>query len=100
MAKHTPGPWTTDGICYGGQQQVTQAGTGGSAPKSLMIVAEVNGKEGEQEANARLIAAAPEMFGLLQMLDRAWASHPAVLHEKMTAVIQPARALLARIGKE
>lgn len=54
MSAHTPGPWTAGEQLTGGSIPVyqTKAGYG-------MQVARVNGKAGEQEANARLIAAAP-----------------------------------------
>lgn len=57
--KFTPGPWRTDCRLIGGQIRITQV------PNANMTVAQVNGRQGEQEANARLIAAAPEMLEAL-----------------------------------
>lgn len=69
-AKHTPGPWFThrEGfstiyvearICGGLLQEI--AACGPTAEGSA-----------QQEANARLIAAAPELLGALQALDEAY----------------------------
>jgi hypothetical protein len=66
--KHTPGPWKAepdeaDEIC------ILQDSTG-----LIVTYAFPNGKE--REANARLIAAAPELLEALQdLLDEAEASH-------------------------
>lgn len=66
-AKHTPGPWTV------GQEMNSERP--GSVPvvalvrdslEGKMHVAFVNGKAGEQEANARLIAAAPDLLAALK----------------------------------
>lgn len=59
--KFTPGPWRTDCRLIGGQIRITQV------PNANMTVAQVNGRQGEQEANARLIAAAPEMLEALEV---------------------------------
>ena len=75
MSKHTPGPWE-----FGRCKQITGirtiAGwfigrTGGRKP--LLDIGEVylfaSQNEGEQEANARLIAAAPELLEACQSMD-------------------------------
>ena len=62
MSKHTPGPWMKDDD---GDRVVDLA---------YFIVAEVDGvDEAEVEANARLIAAAPDM---LEALREVFAAHP------------------------
>ena len=55
MSKHTPGPWTQDG-------RHVEAFDG----KEITMGCEVYGPEDEAAANARLIAACPEMYELLQ----------------------------------
>ena len=70
-AKHTPGPWAV------GHEMNSERP--GSVPVVAMVrdslggkmhVAFVNGMAGEQEANARLIASAPDMLAALRgMLD-------------------------------
>lgn len=56
--KHTPGPWHADVDLY--QPVITSVG----APHEPQI-ALVSQIEGEAEANAHLIAAAPLMYGVL-----------------------------------
>ncbi len=57
---HTPGPWTIGKYdCYDKGISIPQ-------PKVEIDFDDVN--HGEQEANARLIAAAPEMFETLKRL--------------------------------
>jgi hypothetical protein len=52
-AKHTPGPWTYDaGFIVGADDET--------------IVADLEFVEGANEANAKLIIAAPEMFSALR----------------------------------
>ena len=59
MSKHTPGPWTVryagTAVVYGDQQ-------------IAIIPTRVDGYDAEQQANARLIAAAPEMLRVLHAL--------------------------------
>ena len=54
MSKHTPGPWEVSGK--------VQVSTG----KTLYLFENRCAKAGELRANARLIAAAPEMLGVLR----------------------------------
>ena len=84
MTAHTPGPWVADGqTVYKDEGNHTQwcgvaTTTGFSAP--------------EARANARLIAAAPEMADILRTLaHKNW-----TVHEVRNLSIH-ARALLARI---
>lgn len=66
MGKHTPAPWD---ISDTGPKYSINAGTGGAARKHIAMVSCFKGHEGEQEeneANARLIAAAPEMLEALK----------------------------------
>jgi hypothetical protein len=68
-AKHTPGPWSvkSDPCHFDTLSSVTGGSDNGKGWTTLMV--EIGGlaKVDEQEANARLIAAAPE---LLEMLER------------------------------
>ena len=61
MSKHTLGPWKHDEVnrFY---WKVSVAKKGGA-----YVICEVGPIEGQTEANARLIAAAPEMLEALQM---------------------------------
>lgn len=64
MTTHTPGPWAcTYTSNYAHDYRLTRPNG-----QPLPINAEANDR-GEQRANARLIAAAPEMFAALQWFD-------------------------------
>lgn len=66
-AKHTPGPWIAKaGI---GRWNVTTS----AAPRSFNICS-INTDREEQEANARLIAAAPDLLEALKLtrMSRGW----------------------------
>lgn len=63
MSNHTPGPWTAcDNNGYSIWRITSPQYRANSASRT---VAEVVGDSAETEANARLIAFAPEMFELL-----------------------------------
>jgi hypothetical protein len=64
MSKHTPGPWTFDNgiefICTD------------TSPYGEWAVAKVNIVRAEAKANARLIAAAPELLDALKLMRDAF----------------------------
>ena len=59
--KHTPGPWETYGDDKSDIRPATKAGKN-------RIIAQCPGYKTERQANARLIAAAPELLEALQSL--------------------------------
>ena len=64
MSKHTPGPWRVeaDGVIVGPSNGFSPFGGCGCCDSPWM-----NGHDGEAcQANARLIAAAPELLGALK----------------------------------
>ena len=61
MSKHTPGPWVIQETNFAQQKNVY-------AQADKPPIATVYGSTGENEANARLIAAAPEMLEALRNL--------------------------------
>lgn len=66
--KHTPGPWHTGGY----SSRIIYAGDGFAVADATVF----HGRhEGEHEANARLIAAAPELLDVLQEVTRCLAWH-------------------------
>lgn len=73
-AKHTPGPWCVQPVPDGGMTAVLQEGDGyesddqSSWPNGGFDIAECFGPA--QEANARLIAAAPEMLEALMAVEQ------------------------------
>lgn len=64
-AKHTPGPWIADGSKWRGQITVRRAGDIPSPIADMWL----NGDD--PAANARLIAAAPDMMEALHKVERA-----------------------------
>ncbi len=67
--KYTPGPWRKGDTRATGSTMVHAANWDRkSGEHGEVTVALVNGRAGEQEANARLIAAAPELLAALQDL--------------------------------
>ncbi len=71
--KHTPGPWLaivppSSSPCF------RQIVADGSATASDALLAEIIGGENvfQKAANARLIAAAPELLAALEALDGVW----------------------------
>jgi hypothetical protein len=84
-AAHTPGPWEVLRALHpsdGGWDWGIGAQLGGENDPKLFCIAEVfdvvdRGKNAPAEANARLIAAAPDMLALLQEL---WADPRVVSH--------------------
>src|SRR5919201_3936496 len=97
MTKHTPGPWGVSG-------EVLNQGLVVSAPgrRARQIVALVQAEIGyqadpapEAEANARLIALAPDLLaacrGVLEFLDNGTPIHPgSLLEEELQALVAKA----------
>lgn len=72
MSKHTPGPWSvTWGTAQGGEGHHIMDSTG--IDNGLSIVAVVgfhDDSEGETKANARLIAAAPDLLYIASWIEK------------------------------
>lgn len=93
--KHTPGPWSVrknDHSCVSGPRMSID----GSGRKiGTFTVASCLGYKDEREANARLIAAAPELLKALQACDRVFgAPNPDPL--AAFATIEKARAAISK----
>ena len=94
MSKHTPGPWHdwNDPVCS--VMGARQEGDGGL--KAVAIVAQWPSEE-ERAANARLIAAAPDMLKALESLDEWLGAVPVgvvpggLAHGKIRAAIAKAK---------
>jgi hypothetical protein len=67
MSTHTPGPWHVSELDYRtiGPRRIVGQGTMGEMPQ-LQAVARVTERMDETAANARLIAAAPELLAALK----------------------------------
>ena len=87
MSQHTPGPWKvgTSGIT------IILGGEPGTRLASFSV---------EREADARLIAAAPEMRDFIYMVAFETIGKPDATHKKvLDTITTAARALLARIER-
>jgi hypothetical protein len=98
--KHTPGPWTLNrhGAIVGGEFHQY---TNGAGQSQLAMAVGGNGiDESQRSANARLIAAAPELLEALVALRRE-AMHDAefsdVSREQFEAILNRADAAIAKV---
>jgi len=66
MSKHTPGPWFTER--EGSSTVYVEAQIGGGWLQEVAACGPNANGSGEQDANARLIAAAPELLAALQSI--------------------------------
>ena len=64
--KHTPGPWTVDDMGNGSLLETNHKWGIGATAKSTYRVAVIEGLGEQSEADARLIAAAPELLDALR----------------------------------
>ncbi len=64
-AKHTPGPWTLHPTAL--HPAVRSVGTPDAGPRRICTVGTMNGNPVDK-ANARLIAAAPELLDALELI--------------------------------
>ena len=97
MSKHTPGPW----VVVGRLTKYVEARLVGRLIQEVAACGPTMADEGygqQQEANARLIAAAPDLLEALQDVDALWMHHSVAhgdgkigpLHEKVIAAIAKA----------
>ena len=97
MSKHTPGPW----VVVGSLTKYVEARLVGRLIQEVAACGPTMADEGygqQQEANARLIAAAPDLLEALQDVDALWMHHSVAhgdgkigpLHEKVIAAIAKA----------
>ena len=93
-AKHTPGPWTYSdtGCLVGGPDRLRIADT--YCPERAVRRPDFN----ECQANARLIAAAPEMLEALQTVDR-WLQSQAFDTQTTVRVMALGATIRAAIAK-
>lgn len=95
-AKHTPGPWLYIRLDEWSHSVATQHGELPDGSPNLWTVATVNkNREPEHEANARLIAAAPDLLGALQAMLRMW-DEGGSLPGLVEGVITEANAAIAK----
>lgn len=89
---HTPGPWEVDDVLSSQASNAISAPTWGM----LATVSKGTAKDDEKEAlaNARLIAAAPELLEALKALCVRWKGNPD--NYSHAAEIRQARAAIAK----
>jgi hypothetical protein len=68
VAAHTPGPWSDDWIIRGPSHIDGHRANGEPTSSLRRVIAHVIDRDEESAANARLIAAAPEMLEALESL--------------------------------
>lgn len=99
MSQFTPGPWRIGESHGGGSVDIKEANN-----HKLIATAITVGDHAQAQANARLIAAAPEMAAALAMANLPFTQHSAgyalVDLDDITKLRNTARALLARIDGE
>ena len=97
MSKHTPSPW----VVVGRLTKYVEARIGDGLIQEVAACGPTkadNGYGEQQNANARLIAAAPDLLEALQDVDALWMHHSVAhgdgkigpLHEKVIAAIAKA----------
>ena len=87
MSKHTPGPWSAD---FGETARIADP-RGATLARATNIHLGGRRPANEVEANAHLIAAAPEMYDLLATIENDGEQVPAWLWDKIQAVLAKAR---------
>jgi hypothetical protein len=100
----TPGPWFIgDTYCDDeGHPEIpihASNGRGGECTPASVVL-QFPTVEGMQEANARLIAAAPELYAALQMLEAAYGDRTWGTVEAVARAMPAARAALAKARGE
>lgn len=99
-AKHTPGPWTWHPTAL--HPAVRSVGTPDAGPRRICTVGTMNGNPVVDKANARLIAAAPELLdALIALLGVAPSKAPGAglivgAEEKHANALQAARAAIKK----
>lgn len=91
MNAHTPGPWFISYTHDGNTEIAIDDAPGINGQRDYDLVTVTHGDPDELRANARLIAAAPELLAALEhVLDRA--TMPGFLRDKVKAAIAKATA--------
>lgn len=90
---HTPGPWGIERARDSDSVLIYQHGSDG-----MGVVAAVwpHPFKGVTAANARLIAAAPELLAALRELCRAWHARQLPVSDRMDAALSDAEAVIAK----
>ena len=99
MSKHTPGPWALrrDPAHFDSLTEITGGICGNTKPFRFTLEVSVGGDTDIHtlEANARLIAAAPDLLEALEELV-AWHTNSALEHHKIAEITVIAQAAIAK----
>lgn len=99
-AKHTKGPWTTDEDDHDAPHQNIKVKAGKHHTVCTVWIddAPVRNFNSAQQANARLIAAAPELLAALKFIVSEWGydGHGGELEDGESEVIDKVRAAIAK----
>lgn len=101
-AKFTPGPWTADGmtICGAGTTIDVEGSMVAQVSRAIANDRFTRGlKTSQVDANAHLIAAAPELYGVLETLIKLWAEHE-VMSVAFSDAIESGAVALAKAQSE
>jgi len=96
QTKHTPGPWTTNRT-----SDTSEGRSIGTAKGSIALLTEDRYTASEQTANARIIAAAPDLLAAAERVARLmeWKDTPSSMVE-IDAVKAQLRSAIARARGE
>ena len=99
MSKHTPGPWSL--AAAAGERQYRIEGYGNPSGTVAIVLARVGSATGL--ADARLIAAAPELLAALENIAAGLADTKSTPNRRMTRITKQqaheiARAALAKVS--
>lgn len=85
MSKHTPGPWAVNPLCA--QVDAFDGKDGDPLPVCQLLWPTDRRTEATTEANACLIAAAPDLLEALHKVANNWGDlHPKDLHQIRAAI--------------
>ena len=103
-AKHTPGPWRikSDPMHFDTLTTVEGGAIGVRKPFGVQMIVQVGGDSDfqEAEANARLIAAAPDLLAALKVMLRDYTAVHDIGDVEMQPAIYQARAAIAKVEGE
>ena len=102
MSKHTPGPWCVRDLPTA--QRYIGPSYDGGAPSVAFVLARVNVPDERLDADARLIAAAPELLEALQAMLREFGYnrvHPlGLVHDEHAALSAAISAIAKATGEQ
>ena len=94
MSKHTPGPWTLSSVtCKSGRNKLALS-------SSKARICDISVYEDEDRANARLIAAAPELYEACEILLKRFGKVSSIGTGGLYDIVDRARAAIVKATGE